>query len=63
MARSVLPAMRVWERDQIVVRVVPVVADVGAGIDLDEADAALDQPPRQQALAAEVVRQLDRRCP
>ena len=34
---------------------VPVVVVVGAaGVDLDEADAALDQPPGDQALAAEV---------
>ena len=36
---------------------VPVVVVVGAaGIDLDEAHAALDQPPRDQAFAAEVGR-------
>ena len=36
---------------------VPVVVVVGtAGVDLDEPDAALDQPPSDQALAAEVGR-------
>src|SRR5215212_7161976 len=40
---------------EIEVRLVPIIADVGAGINLDETDSALDQPPGQQALAAELV--------
>ena len=39
--------------DQIVVGVVPIVADVGAAIELDEAHAALDEPPCEQALPTE----------
>src|SRR4051794_30286515 len=41
---------------QVEMRVVPIVAHVGARVELDEPDPSLYQPPRQKTLPSEIVR-------
>ena len=51
-----LAGVEVVVRHDVVVRVPGRIDVVAAAVDLDEAHAALDEPPRHQALAAEHAR-------